>query len=476
MVQYLGVIIDSTSFRASPLEGSISRLQSTAAEFQSCASPPASFWLSLLGVLSSLAHLVPGGRLRMRSLQLCLHRSWDRQDRQDPVYASMECLRDLQWWLHLPRLSLGVSLCQVSPDLHFWSDASDVGWGAHLDRQIASGLWDTHQAALSINARELLAVQLGLHQFQSSLQGRTVAVFCDNTTAVAYLPSLGGWHMISSPHHLGSGDLARDGVPLHPPGSAVPPGLQQRPGGCPVSPSPAPTFRVVTKPDRISIFKKTLAGPNRFICHLSQSSLFNLLLTIPRSNVSRHGRISPVLRRSSGLSVPSGGHHSVCSHEAQGLHGEGAYASSSTLGPAPLVLRPAPAFAGSSSDPAGPSRPLALASVSSSLPGSPSAQASCLATLRRFTRAAGFSSAVAEQSSLARRPSSRAVCQVRWSVYRAWCHNNGHSISCRTSAKVADFLYGCGTPGGSVFPPCVVTVQCYLRCSVFTFHPCLRIR
>ena len=87
--------------------------------------------------------------------------------------------------LHLPRLSLGVSLCQVSPDLHFWSDASDVGWGAHLDRQVASGLWDSHQAALSINARELLAVNLGLHQFQSSLRGRTVAVFFNNTTAVA---------------------------------------------------------------------------------------------------------------------------------------------------------------------------------------------------------------------------------------------------------------------------------------------------
>ena len=285
VVQYLGVIIDSTSFRVSPSEKRISRLQSTAAEFQSCASPPASLWLSLLGVLSSLAHLVPGGRLRMRSLQLCLHRSWDRQDLEVPVYASMGCLRDLRWWLHLPCLSLGVSLCQVSPDLHFWSDASDVG-----------------------------------------------------------------------------------------------------------------------------------------------------------------------------------------------LHGDGAHTSSSTLGPAPLVLRPAPAFAGSSSGPAGPSRPLALASVSSSLPGSPSAQASCLATLQRFTRAAGFSSAVAEQSSLARRPSSRAVYQVRWSIYRAWCHNNGHSISRPTLAKVADFLYGCGTPGGSVFPPCVVTVQCYLRCSVFTFHPCLRIR
>ena len=43
-----------------------------------------------------------------------------------------------------------------------------------------------------LNARQLLAVKLGLHQFQSSLQGRTVAVFCATTTAVAYLCKEGG--------------------------------------------------------------------------------------------------------------------------------------------------------------------------------------------------------------------------------------------------------------------------------------------
>ena len=99
VVLYLGVVIDSASFRASPSAERISRLQSTAAVFQSCASPNAGLWLSLLGVLSSLAHLVPGGRLRMRSLQLCLHRSWDRQDLEAPVYKSMECLLDIQWCL-----------------------------------------------------------------------------------------------------------------------------------------------------------------------------------------------------------------------------------------------------------------------------------------------------------------------------------------------------------------------------------------
>ena len=245
------------------------------------------------------------------------------------------------------------------------------------------------------------------------------------------LPSHGGWHQVSSPQHLGSGDLALDGVPLHPPGSTVPSGLRHRPSRRPVSPSPAPTYRVVSK---MTVFLS-------FICHLSQSSLFDLLLPFPGSEVSRQGRVSPVLGRPLGLRVPSCGCHSACSREAPSLQGDGTHSRDSPLGPAPLVLDPGPAFAGSSSVPAVPSRPLELASVSSSLPGSPSAQASCLATLQRFTGAAGFSSAVAEQSSLAHRPSSRAVYQVRWSIYRGWCHSNGHSVSSPTLAMVADFLF-----------------------------------
>ena len=80
VLQYLGVVIDTGSFRASPSLDRVARLKSTAGEFLSCADPPASTWLSLLGTLSSRSHLVPGGRLRVRSLQLCLHRSWDRGD------------------------------------------------------------------------------------------------------------------------------------------------------------------------------------------------------------------------------------------------------------------------------------------------------------------------------------------------------------------------------------------------------------
>ena len=215
-----------------------------------------------------------------------------------------------------------------------------------------------------------------------------------------------------------------DRVSFHPPSSSISSGLQQRPRGRSVSPPPAPTFRVVAKHDRLSIFKKVVAGPNRLVCHLRKSALFDLLFTVPRSDVSRHRRVSPVLGRAPSLRVPSGGHHSACSSEAQGLLGDGAHSSGSALGPASLVLGPAPAFAGPSCRPAIPSGPPAIASLSSSLPGSPSAQASCLASLQRFTRAAGFSSAVAEQSSLARRPSSRclsgSVVHLSFVVSRQW--------------------------------------------------------
>ena len=60
--------------------------------------------------------------------------------------------------------------------------------------------------------------------------------------------------------------------------------------------------------------------------------------------------------------------------------------------------------------------------------------------LRSFTRSAGFSSTAVKHASLARRPSSRANYQLKWTVYRSWCCSRGHSVSCPSLAKVADFL------------------------------------
>ena len=164
--------------------------------FLSCARQPVSSWLKLLGVLSSLIQLVPGGRLCMRSLQLALRRQWDHVDQSILVEWSQEIRQDLDWWLDRDRLDLGISLEQVSPQLELWSDASDVGWGAHLDESVTSGLWAPEEVESSINVRELVAIERALLWFAPHLVGSSVAIFADNSTAIAYLRNQGGTHSL----------------------------------------------------------------------------------------------------------------------------------------------------------------------------------------------------------------------------------------------------------------------------------------
>ena len=64
--------------------------------------------------------------------------------------------------------------------------------GAHLDDQVASGLWALEVVELSINARELLAIERALKWFAPLLAGSSVTVFADNSTAVSYLRHQGG--------------------------------------------------------------------------------------------------------------------------------------------------------------------------------------------------------------------------------------------------------------------------------------------
>ena len=201
-------------------------------------------------------------------------------------------------------------------------------------------------------------------------------------------------HQVSFAEQHSSGDPALVGVSSHPSGSTVYPGLQQRPGGCSVSPSPAASFRVVPQCDRISIFMASVAGLNRFVCDLRQSPLFDLFFSLPRPSVGGHGRLPPFLGRSTGLRLSSVCHHSQSPRETPGISGDGTHPCGSTLGSAALVSGSPPAVAGPSGHPSRSSRPTA----------------SCLETLRRFTRAAGFSSAVAEHSSSARRLPAPLVC------------------------------------------------------------------
>ena len=150
---YLGMEIQSLPFIARPTPARANNLIRLIEEFLSTPSPPAFLWRRLLGHLSSLILLVSGGMIRMRLLQLCLKDQWDFLDDQFQVSWSPLCREDLLWWSRVVQLREGVSLSLPAPDISFFSDASDVGWGALVGEHHASGFWLPHQKALSINMR-----------------------------------------------------------------------------------------------------------------------------------------------------------------------------------------------------------------------------------------------------------------------------------------------------------------------------------
>ena len=191
---YLGMVLVSPSLRAFPTPKRIETVQEQITSFLSSRRQNVVSWRALLGRLTSLCLLVPGGQLRLRSLQLRLGESWDFVDEWVSVAWTNNIRSDLQWWSDARNILAGVSLATPHTDHHFWSDESDQGWGAHVGHQFVSGRWSQEEICLSLNLRELRAIRLGLQHFQCQLAGSLVGVFADNTTALAYIHKQGGTH------------------------------------------------------------------------------------------------------------------------------------------------------------------------------------------------------------------------------------------------------------------------------------------
>ena len=191
---YLGMTIDTEVAKVFPTESRVRNILAVGSEFLSMLEPPARMWQVLLGHMSSLERLVPRGRLRMRSLQWCLAQHWspETDSPTQPVPWSPEVKEDLTWWLTEENLRVGVPLSSPPPELHLFSDASLLGWGAHLLDQFVSGLWSEQESQEHINLLELKAVYLALQAFQHRVAHQSVALMCDNATVVAYVNKQGG--------------------------------------------------------------------------------------------------------------------------------------------------------------------------------------------------------------------------------------------------------------------------------------------
>ena len=375
------------------------------------------------------------------------------------------CREDLLWLARVARLREGVSLTLPAPDVSFFSDASDVGWGALVGEHHASGLWSPHQKTLSINLRELLAVQYGLKAFEHLLMGLSVALFCDTTT-VAYLRRSGGTFsstlnatarevLLWAESHrvrllpqfiMGSSNVTADALKSPQSGDRV--GMDPSSGG---SRSAGPQ----------------MASSDRSVCNLPDREAPSVFLTGLRSAGSGNGCSSPALGRSLSLCFSSDRHHKESSSQTEVLEELRVDSHRSVLASEGMVPGPSGTVVRRSHHTVRSKR----SSKTAPLPPIPSksayASADCMATIKRFARQAGFSPAVAGQLIFCRRLSTRLNYQARWGTYRKWCRDFGHRSSSPSIAKIADFLTYMFKRKGLPSLPSKDIGLCYQRFSSF---------
>ena len=192
-IEYLGATINLQKGVIYPSQQKFLEIEKQINSLQGVSAIGAREFLRLLGLMTACIDLVPRARIQTRPIQFHLMNHWKAET--DPLEKSVpvtnELLQHLQWWSQEETFFRGVPL-KFTKDKVLWTDASEQGWGAHLDSFKTQGLWDDTQKKRHINWLELKAVQLALVAFCRHVTGKRVLIRSDNSTVVAYINKEGG--------------------------------------------------------------------------------------------------------------------------------------------------------------------------------------------------------------------------------------------------------------------------------------------
>ena len=131
----------------------------------------------------------------MRPFQFHLKEHWRYPQSLDSLLPWTEAIAaHLDWWQNPSNVMKGPDLHPNDHSIQLFTDASNEGWGCHLDQSSIKGLWSDREKRLHINILELKAVSLALRSFKDRCQNQTVLVATDNSTVVAYINKQGGTH------------------------------------------------------------------------------------------------------------------------------------------------------------------------------------------------------------------------------------------------------------------------------------------
>ncbi|XP_068094667.1 uncharacterized protein [Hyperolius riggenbachi] len=164
-IQFLGVIIDSETERMYLPVEKIGKLKAMIQELITKPVMTIRQVMKVLGFLTSTAPAIQWAMMHTRHLQNWMLRVWNKtQDNlETQVICPPDVLKSLEWWLSEKILTEG-RMWIIPTGKIITTDASLIGWGAHLQGRMLQGQWPKCVRMQSSNYRELAAIQKALEQ------------------------------------------------------------------------------------------------------------------------------------------------------------------------------------------------------------------------------------------------------------------------------------------------------------------------
>ena len=197
VIEHLGFVLNSKDMTVSINHAKFVKLKTLALQVLQQHSCTIRVVAKLIGIMVSCCTGVEFGELYCKTLEFekiaALKSSRGNYD--GLMVISPEGRHDITWWINhalinKKKISHGV------PSHVLKTDASNEGWGAIFENNIANGQWSEEEKAEHINVKELKAVYNGLLALCSHIKHTHIKLYMDNMTAVAYIRKMGGTHSV----------------------------------------------------------------------------------------------------------------------------------------------------------------------------------------------------------------------------------------------------------------------------------------
>ena len=397
-------------------------------------------------IISRMSHFAPfiyNGRLHLRFLQFWFKAQWSQhqQSWDTPIPLDADFLTYLRWFQR-QNVMTGVPLHLPEPSLFFFTDASLKGWGASWKDLQISGLWSAQESLRHINWLELEAIGLALLHWEPQWRSQSVRVYCDNSTAVAYIRKQGGTHSQSLFHKTLELFNLLDQfvitlVPTHLPGArnVMADALSR------IS-QPSPTEWPIPT-ETLNNLLCLRNSPDRHVCHSGEQGHARLYFSLPGRQSVGGRRPVPILGRfRTSLCVSSGSHCPQNSPENPKISGHHCHHDCVTT--SIQTVAPSSSTVEHSSSNSSPGRqPVPVCAQPQTPPISMRSMAigsSCVEIIRDVLKSHHFPDTVVDMAANPLRDSSSNVYNSHWKAFALWANNKGILPSDLSYITLAEYL------------------------------------